>query len=435
MEGAMHNLVSFAGIFVLMFIAWALSANRRVVNWRVVLWGVGLQMIFAVFVFVVPAGAKFFLLINGFVVKVLDGAGAGTRFLFGRLALPPGTSNEFGEESLGFILAFQALPTIIFFASLVAALYYLGIMPRLIRLFSFLFTKLMRISGAESLCASSNIFVGVEAAMTVRPYLGRMTRSELCTILTVGMATIASSVLALYVFILQGRFPTIAGHLVSASILSAPAAVVMSKLLMPEAESPETMGVSIKPHYEKESSIIESIIKGANEGMKLVLGIVALLMAFLGIVALIDGAMTGAGGYLGLGFDTSLTGLLAYLFYPFTLVIGVPPADAMEVARLIGERVVVTEVKGYQDLAVLLESGGLQSPRSAFLATYALCGFAHVASLAIFVGGIAALVPERTRDLSALGPRALLAANLACLMTASVAGTFYKTGSILLGGQ
>jgi CNT family concentrative nucleoside transporter len=430
-----YNFVSFLGIFILMAFAWAFSTNRKVINLRVILWGVGLQLLFALFIFVAPGGANVFLFINDVVIKVLDNASAGTRFVFGRLALPPGTTNEFGEESIGFILAFQALPTIIFFASLVAALYYIGVMPRLIRIFSYAFTRLMRISGAESLCASSNIFVGVESAVTIRPYLEKMTRSELCTILTVGMASIASSVMALYVFILQGQYPTIAGHLVSASILSAPAAVVMSKLLMPETESPETLGQDIKPFYEKESSIIEAIIKGANEGMKLVLGIVALLMAFLGIVALIDSLLTGAGGLVGVKFDMSLTGLLGYLFYPFALVIGVPPADAMEVARLLGQRTVMTEVKGYQELAVLLQNGALESPRSAFLSAYALCGFAHVASLAIFVGGIAALVPKRIGDLSALGPRALVAATLACLMTAAVAGTFFRSGSILLGGQ
>jgi CNT family concentrative nucleoside transporter len=428
----MYNLVSLAGIFILMLFAWALSTDRKVVNWRVIVWGLGLQTAFALFIFVIPAGARFFLFINRVVVVVLESAGAGTRFLFGRLALPPGTTNEMGEESLGFILAFQALPTIIFFAALVSALYYVGLMPWLIRQFSRLFTRLMRISGAESLCASSNIFVGVEAAITIRPHLQGMTRSELCTVLTAGMATIASSVLALYVFILQGRFPTIAGHLLSASILSAPAAIIMSKLLVPETGEPETLGVDVSPHYEKDSSVIEAIIKGANEGMKLLLGIVALLIAFLGIVELMDTALGAAGRFA--GFEgLSLTGILAYVFYPFTLAIGVPPSDAMEIARIIGERAVVTEVKAYQDLEALIGTGKLNDPRSAFVATYALCGFAHVASLAIFVGGIAALVPARTRDLSALGPRALLAATLACLMTAAVAGAFYTEGSILLG--
>lgn len=187
----MYNLVSFAGIFILMAFAWSLSTDRKVINWRVVLWGTALQLILALFIFIVPAGSTIFLYINDAVVKVLESATAGTRFLFGRLALPPGTKNEMGEKSLGFILAFQALPTIIFFASLMGMLYYIGVMPWLIKTFSRAFTRLMRISGAESLSVSSNIFVGVEANMTVLPYLGNMTRSEFCTILAAGMSTTA----------------------------------------------------------------------------------------------------------------------------------------------------------------------------------------------------------------------------------------------------
>ncbi len=433
----MYNLVSFAGIFILMAFAWMLSEERRVVNWRVVIWGLTLQMIFALFIFIVPAGAKLFMYINDALVKVIDVAGAGTKFLFGRLALPPGATNEFGEESLGFIFAVQVLPQIIFFASLMAVLYYVGVMSWLVRIFARIFSKLMKVSGAESLCASSNIFVGIESATTIRPYLERMTKSELCTILTAGMATIASTVLAIYILILQNQFPTIAGHLVSASFLSAPAAIIMSKLLMPETGQPETLGVDVTPYYQKESSMIEAIINGANAGLKLAVGVVALLIAFLGLVALADFISAGAGAkvneMIGLDIDWSLKGLLGYVFYPFTIIIGVPPVDAFEISKVIGERAIVTETKSYMDLAVLMDGGVLKDPRSAFLATYALCGFAHIASLAIFVGGIAALVPSRTADLSAVGPRALLAATLACLMTAAVAGTFFKGGSILLG--
>jgi CNT family concentrative nucleoside transporter len=433
----MYNIVSFTGIFVLMAFAWMLSTDRSVVNWRLIIWGCVLQFIFALFIFVMPAGANVFMFINDALVKVIDVASSGTKFLFGRLALPPGTTNEWGEESLGFIFAVQVLPQIIFFASLVAVLYYMGIMTWLIRIFAKIFTKLMRVSGAESLCASSNIFVGIESATTIRPYLEKMTRSELCTILTAGMATIASTVLAIYILILQKQFPTIAGHLVSASFLSAPAAIIMSKLLMPETGKPETLGIDVKPHYEKESSVIEAIINGANAGLKLAVGVVALLVAFLGLVALADFISAGLGakvnGLVGLNIDWSLKGLLGYVFYPFTLIIGVPPADAFEISKVIGERAIVTETKSYMDLAALMDAGALTDPRSAFLATYALCGFAHVASLAIFVGGIAALVPGRTADLSAVGPRALLAATLACLMTASIAGTFFSGGSILLG--
>jgi len=433
----MYNLVSFAGIFVLMTVAWLLSSDRKVVNWRVIFWGTVLQMIFALFIFVIPAGSKTFLLVNDAVVKVLDSATAGVRFLFGRLALPPGSKNEMGEESLGFILAFQALPTIIFFASFMGILYYIGVMPWLIRIFSKIFTRLMRISGAESLSVSSNIFVGVEANMTVLPYLDKMTRSEFCTILAAGMSTTASNVLALYVFILQKDFPAIAGHLVSASIISAIGAIVMSKLIMPETEKPDTMGLDITPYYQKESSVMEAIINNANDGLKMVAGIVALLLAFLGIVALADFLVGSMGVRLnnltGIQMDWTLKGLLGYLCYPFTLIIGVPFSDAFEISRLIGERAVLTEVKSYQDLSVLLSSGSLHDPRSAVLAAYALNGFAHFASLAIFVGGTAALVPKRSRDISAVGFRALIAATLACFMTAAVAGTFFNGGSILLG--
>ena len=433
----MYNLVSFCGIFLLMAVAWALSTDRKVVNWRVVLWGTALQLLFALLIFIVPAGTKVFQVINDSVVNVLDSAMAGTKFLFGRLALPPGTKNEMGEESIGFILAFQALPTVIFFASLMAVLYYIGVMPWLIRIFSKAFTRLMRISGAESLSTAANIFVGVESATVIRPFLASMTRSELCTILTGGMATIASSVMALYVFILQRQFPSIAGHLVSASILGAPAAIVMSKLLLPETGKPATLGVDVQPHYEKESTLMEAVINGADAGFKLVVGIMTLLLALIGLVSLLDLLVAGAGAEVnklsGLSVDWSLKGLLGYLFYPFTVVIGVPLDDAGKVAQLIGERAILTEVKAYQDLAGLLASHSITHQRSVVIATYALCGFAHVPSVAIFVGGTAALVPGRTRDLAQIGLRAFIAATLACLMIAAVAGTFYTQGSILLG--
>lgn len=425
----MQNLTSLLGMFILMLIAWACSTDRRVINWRVILWGNALMLGFALFVFVVPAGSKVFLIVNDAIVTALDSASVGARFVFGRLALSPGAKGASGEESLGFILAFQAMPTIIFFAALMGALYYVGVMPWCIKKFSALFTRLLRISGAESLSASSNIFVGVEAALTVRPYLMRMTRSELCCILAVGMGTISSNVMAFYVFILQGQYPTIAGHLVSASIISAPASIIMSKLIMPETGSPETMGIDVEPFYERETSLMEAVINGANEGLKLIFGIVALLIAFLGILALLDSGLGWGTGLIGMRL--SFADILGYIFYPLTVAIGVPGEDAMAIARLIGERTVATEVKAYQDLAVLMQNHALVSPRSVIIAAYALCGFAHVASLAIFVGGTAALCPERTRDISSVGPRALLAATLACLMTGAVAGTFFTEGSIL----
>ena len=432
-----YNLISFFGIIALAFFAYVCSENRRFVNWRVVFWGIGLQLVIAFFIFVVPVGSKFFLLVNNAVLGILDTASEGTKFLFGRLALPLGETNEYGETSLGNLLAFQGLPTIIFFAALIGALYYLRIMPVVVRAFAYVFTKLMRISGAESLCASSNIFVGAESALIVKPHLAEMTRSELTTILSAAMGTIASTVLAIYVMFLQGQLPTIAGHLISASFLSAPAAVVMAKLIVPETETPVTLGLNIKPHYEKEENLIMAVINGAWSGLRLLGGICVLLIAFLGILSLLDLLFGAFGGvvnnWLNIDFDWSFKSILGYVAYPFTLALGVPPADAFEVAKLIGERTVATEVVSYQHLSQLLEQGVLVHPRSAIIASYALCGFAHIASLAIFVGGIGALVPEKYKDLSRVAFKALLAATLACLMTGAISGLFYSHGSILLG--
>jgi CNT family concentrative nucleoside transporter len=432
-----YNLVSFAGIFVLAGLAWLFSSDRKVVNVRVLAWGIGLQLLVACFIFVVPAGAKVFLWVTGLVTAVLGTATAGVKFVFGRLALPPGAVNEAGETSLGYFLAFQGLPTIIFFAALLGALYYLRVMPFFVRLFARVFTRTMRISGAEALSVSSNIFVGVESALVVRPHLKDMTRSELGTIITAGMGTIASTVLAMYVLMLQKQIPTIAGHLVSASNISAPACVVMAKLIMPETEKPLTLGLDVKPHYEREDSLIMAIINGAGEGLKLLGGIVTLLIAFLGLLALVNLGLGWIGGIinglLGWHVEWSIEAFLGYAFYPLTLVIGVNPADALPVAKILGDRTILTEVFSYGRLADLMAGGGLRDPRSAIIASYALCGFAHVASLAIFVGGTGALVPARVRDISRIGFRALLAATLACLMTGAVAGTFYTGSSVLFG--
>lgn len=434
-----YNFVSLAGIFVLLGIAWVLSANRRNMNWRVIGWGVGLQFLVGAFIFVVPAGARAFLIVNDVVVKVLESAGKGAYFVFGRLALGPGQVSESGEESIGFILAFQAFPTIIFFSSMLAVLYHIGVMPRLIKVFAKVFTRLMRVSGAESLATASNIFVGVESNLTIKPYLARLTPSELCTVLTAGMATVASNVLALYVLTLQKQFPTIAGHLVSASLLSAPAALIMSKILLPETGTPETLGMHVEPYYERDGGLFEAIINGSNAGVRMIAGIVALLVAVLGLVALVNLVLSNAGNFvnplLGAKGQWSLDGLFGYLFYPLTLVLGVPTDDAGVVSRIVGERLIVTEVAAYGHLGAAMQQGLLAHPRSAVIAAYALCGFAHIASMAIFVGSVCALAPQCTRNIGPVAVRALVAANLACLMTACVAGTFFNENSILLGGS
>jgi len=309
-------------------------------------------------------------------------------------------------------------------------------MQKAIKGFSYVFTKLMRISGAESLSAASNIFVGIESAFTIRPFLNRMTKSELCTVLTAGMATVSSNILALYIFTLHNEFSTIAAHLISASILSAPAAIIMSKVLFPETETPETLGLKINSHYKKESSLFESIINGSNGGVRLIVGIAAVLVAVIGLVALVDlflGLMgTNINSLTNSDFKYSLANIFGYIFYPLTLILGIPFSDVLEASKIIGERIIVTEVVSYQDLSLAIKDGVITNPRSITIITYALCGFAHLASMAIFVGGISAIATERRREIASLGFRSLFAASLACLMTACIAGVFFTGSSILL---
>ncbi len=422
-----YNLVSFAGLFLLLGAAWLCSANRRRMNVRAVAAGVALQFAIGAAVFHLPFSRDVFQWLNDAVLDLLAAAQAGQRFLFGPLA-------DAGKTG-GFVLALQALPVIIFFAAMMNLLYHWRVMPRVIGAFAWAFTRLMRISGAESLCAASNIFVGIESATTVRPYLAGMTRSEFCTILTAGMATVASSTLAVYVGFLNDSFPGIAGHLISASLLSAPAAIVFSKILLPEDGRPATLGRTVAMEVEKHAGAVDAIIAGAMAGVRLVVGICALLIALLGMVALIDLALGALGGWLGMGAPggegatasdpLSLSLLLGYAFRVPAVAIGIPWADAPAAGEMIGKRLIVTEIPAYIDLAAAMKAGTFTHPRSAVVTAYALCGFAHVASMAIFVGGIAALVPDRRADLAAVGPRALLAATFACLMTGAVAGTFY----------
>ena len=421
-----YNLISLLGIFGLMAIAWALSTNRRRINFRVIVWGLGLQLGLGALVFLVLGRTGAFDHVGSAVNSFFGAAMEGAKFVFGPLS----------EQSNGFILGIHALPAVIFFSALMSLLYHWRVMPLLIRAFAWLFTRLMRISGAESLCVAANIFVGVESSTAVRPHLAKMTRSELTTILAAGMATVAATTLFIYVGFLQESFPMIAAHLISASILSAPAAIVLSKILVPETGQPETMGKHIELHYEKQSGAIEAIITGAMAGVKLLVGIVALLIAFLGLVGVINLILGGVGWHVGQwsgnDIQLSLQGGLAYVMWPLAVLIGIPPEDALQAGRLLGERAIVTEIPAYIHLKAAIDSGTIKNPRTVVVLAYSLCGFAHVASMAIFVGGISALVPERRKDLAAVGPRALLAATLACLMTGAVAGVFHQGGLAIL---
>lgn len=415
-----HHAVSLVGLTIFAGIAWLLSSNRRKVAWKTIFAGVALQFLIGLIIFRLPFSHRILLWLNDAVLVLLSASKSGSVFLFGPLAASPGESG-----SIGFILVFQVLPVVIFFAAFTSMLYHLRVLQILVRLFARIFHRTMKISGAESLSSAANIFVGIESALVVRPYLEKMTRSELLLILTTGLATVASSTLGVYVAFLTGVFPQIAGHLISASVLAIPASVVVSKLLLPETETPETL-VAVPPEDESSRSknLISAIIQGAMDGLKLTAGISALLIAILGIVALVDRMLGAASSWLGMAEPLSFVRILSWLFYPFAFLLGLQTSDVSIAARLLGERVILTEVFSYNHLGQLISSGQITDPRTVVILSYALCGFAHVAAMAIFVGGTAALAPSRRDDLASLGLRALLAATLATLMTGCVAGIF-----------
>lgn len=413
------NLVSLLGWVVFAAIAWAIGGFRRPFPTRTAIGAGGLMLALAAGVFWLPPTRTLLLAVNDVVLAVLSAGQAGARFLFGPLALNPGEAGPAGEVSVGFVLAAQVLPAVIFFAALMGALYHLRVMEPIVRLFAKLFHRTLGLSGAEALSGAANLFVGVESAMTVRPYLERMTRSELLTLLSCGMATVASTTLAIYVSFLKESFPLIAGHLVSASVLAIPAAALVSKLLLPEDGTPETLG-AVPPldRGERHQNTFAALAAGAWDGLKLAAGIATLLVAILGVVALVDLALGKAPG------DLSLARILSWIFAPLAWLLGIEGRDVLPAATLLGQRAVLTEVVAYGELAKLAALGTI-TPRTILVMSYALCGFAHVASMGIFVGGTAALCPSRRDDLAGLGLKALIASTLATLMTGALAGAFY----------
>ena len=386
-------------------------------------------------VFLVPQTRHLLLGVNDLVVALLGASRVGAEFLFGPLVLNPGETTSAGEPSVGFVLAAQVLPAVIFFAALMAACYHLGLIQPLIRLSARLFKKTLQLSGAEAVAGASNIFVGVESATTVRPYLEGMTRSELLTLLTCAMSTVASTTLALYVFFLKDTFPQIAGHLISASFLSIPAAALVSKLILPETGKPETSS-ALPPIAESQlhGNTMAALSAGSWDGLKLAAGISTLLIAVLGMVGIVDLALENATAPLSVWFGEplNLERILGWLFTPLAWLLGLESSDLPGAAQLLGKRIVLTEVVAYQQLGEMGAAKAL-SPRALLVLSYALCGFAHVASMGIFVGGIAALVPSRRNDLAALAFRALAGSTLATLMTGALAGLFYHGQQGILG--
>jgi CNT family concentrative nucleoside transporter len=430
------RLMGLAGMGTMICLAWLLSANRKRVNWSLVAKGVGLQVVFGLLVLKTPVGRALFELANGVFLRLLGFTEQGAAFLFGNLVhdnvpvgIPMGSPNETsaiasGEfwANTGASFAFSVLPTIIFFASLVSVLYYLGVMERIVKGIAWVMFRTMRTSGAETLSVAGNIFIGpTESPLLIKPFITGMTGSELNTVMVGGFATIAGGVMAAYVGMLSPYFPDIAGHLLTASVMNAPAALLISKILLPETDEPETkssLDVSVKT---EDANLIDAAAGGAAQGLKLALNVGAMLMAFIALIAMFNAIVGGLGGLVGLP-ELSLQQIFGWVLAPLAWLMGVPWADAMDVGSLMGIKVVINDFVAYLQLAGGLEAGSTMSPRAVVICTYALLGFANFATIAILIGGIGGIAPERRSDLSRLGLRAMIGGNLAAFMSASLAG-------------
>ena len=395
-----ERLQSVGGIVAILALVTLLSTDRRRISPRVVFWGLALQWAFALIVLRVEAGRRGLEVAGAGIKKVLDCALVGSAFVFGEQATAP-------DGPIGFVFAFRVLPTVIFVAALFAVLYHVGVMQWVVRLLAIGMERLMGASGAESLNVAASLFLGqTEAPLTIRPYLPRLTRSELLTVMTSGMAHVSGGVMAAYF-----SFGVRAEHVLTAVIMTAPGTILLSKMLIPETETPETSG-SVRPDaLRPDANLLDAASRGTREGLQLALNIAAMLISFLALIALIN---------LGLGYvGTSLQALLGYALAPVAWLLGVPWRDCRLVGGLLGTRTVLNELIAFGDLG---KSGLNAASRSFTIATYALCGFANFSSIGIQLGGIGALAPERRADLARLGLRALLAGTLANFLSACIAG-------------
>ena len=420
------------GLAVLIGIAWLASNNKRRVDWKLVATGVGLQIAFAAVVLLVPGGKDVFDAIGHGFVRVLSFVNEGSRFIFGSLM---------DVKTFGFIFACQVLPTIIFFAALMGVLYHLGVMQAVVRVMAWAITRVMRVSGAETTSVCASVFIGqTEAPLTVRPYIPKMTESELITMMIGGMAHIAGGVLAAYVGMLGGGDPAqqvfYAKHLLAASIMAAPATLVIAKILIPETGEPLTRG-TVKMEVEKNTAnIVDAAASGAGDGLRLALNIGAMLLAFIALIALLNWPLTWLGEVTGIaaaiGKPTDLATIFGYILAPLAWVIGTPWQDAEVVGSLIGQKVVINEFVAYLQLGEIVNgkvAGVALTDQGRLIATYALCGFANFSSIAIQIGGIGGLAPERRQDLARFGLRAVLGGSIATFMTATIAGVLTWFGS------
>lgn len=408
----MERVISLLGLVVMMALAWLMSEHKKQINLRVIWSGLLLQFVLAIFILKTSVGTAIFQSIGDFFTSILGFVDAGTSLVF-------------GEQYVHHFFAFKVLPTIIFFSSLMSILYYLGIVQKVVKVFAWIMQRTLGTSGSETLSAAANIFVGqTEAPLMVRPYISSMTKSELMALMVGGFATIAGGVMAAY-----AGMGIDAGHLVSASVISAPAALLISKLMIPETEQSVTMGHIELTVEEKHANIIDAATGGALDGMKLTLNVVAMLIAVLGLVALVDATLGLIGGWIGglLGYpdwNWSMAAIFGYVFAPFAWLLGIPWADCIYAGELLGKKMVLNEFIAYAQMMEWAQpdSGVVLSERTTLIMTYALCGFANFGSVGIQIGGIGGIAPERRTDLALLGMRAMIGGTLAMMMTACVAG-------------
>ena len=403
---SLDKFTGLIGMALIILTGYLLSSNRRAIKWKVVGWGVGLQVLFAIFVLRVPFGQELFRRLGNFVTTVLHYSYVGSEFVFGELGKPSST--------LGVIFAFQILPAIIFVSALFAIMYYLGVMQVIVRAFAVVMSRIMSASGAESLNVAASIFMGqTEAPLTIRPFLARMTQSELMTVMTSGMAHVSGSIMAAYI-----AFGVEARHLLTAVIMTAPGTIMMAKLFEPETGTPETYG-NVKLDIPKtDVNVVDAAARGTGEGLHLMLNVIAMLVSFIALVALVNGAMGGIHGWFG-WFPENIQTVLAWIGRPVAWALGVPWKDSGTIGGLLGTRAVLNEFIAFSQLGPLKAS---LDPRSFVIASFALAGFANISSVGIQIGGIGALAPTRKGDLARLGFRAMLAGTLANFMSAAIAG-------------
>jgi CNT family concentrative nucleoside transporter len=436
----MDYLRAVLGLGFILGVAFLFSGNRKAVDWRLVLVGISIQIVFGLVIGKIEFAQHAFVWLSEKFVRFLSFAQKGAEFLIGDLS-KNNIGNPDVKHNLGFLFAFQALPTVIFFSAITAGLYYVGVLQKIVYGFAWVMARTMRLSGAESLSAAANIFMGqTEAPLLVRPFIRNMTQSELHCLMVGGMATIAGSVLGAYVSFLGGGDPAqqakFATYLLSASIMNAPAAIVLAKLFMPEAEG-DKIDRSLRVNRDQIGvNLVDAMATGAADGLKLALNIGAMLLAFIAIIyacnwVLVDfiGAVTGLNEWVkattnGAYEGFSLQYILGQVFRIFAFGMGVTWSESLQVGSLLGQKMVINEFVAYLDLASM-KAAGVLSEKSIRIATYALCGFANFSSIAIQIGGIGGMAPERQSDLSRLGLRAMIAASLATMMTATLAGVLF----------